>query len=236
VAASRSLRLADRVARQLRRREGRNLIAVAVYGSVAQGEERRHSDLDMLLIRRRPRRLPRTAVRDGVLVTFLQMTPEAARAELSGANPNLPEALSGWRSIRALYDPTGIIGTLRRKAGRPTAAQFRKAARAAFLATYEDYGKLRNALDAGDHEEAREMAIWFTGGAMAILFCLEGYVPATGRRLFVDVGKKGSIGKAICALRYEPLSAEEIGRLAVRVWRGLLHRADVQGVRVNDLA
>lgn len=235
MAESNALRLSGRVAGQLRRREGKNLVAVAVYGSVAQNEERRHSDIDMLVILRRPRAMPWAAVREGVLVTFLQLTPEEARAEVSGTNPNLPEALSGWRSIRPLYDPIGIVAGLRRRARRPTAAMFRRAARAAILATFEDYGKLRNALDAADLEEAREMAIWFTGGAMSILFCIERHVPATGRRLFADVRVRGSIGRAICALRYDPLSTREIARLATRVWHDLLRRARAQGVRVDDL-
>jgi len=41
--ASRRLELAEILAAELRRQEGRNLVAVGVYGSVARDEERAHS-------------------------------------------------------------------------------------------------------------------------------------------------------------------------------------------------
>lgn len=227
--------LAKAITVELRAKEGRNLMAVAVYGSVAQRAERKHSDMDLLLIVRRKRHALRAAIEQGVLVTFLPMTPEEAKGEVAGAHENLPEALSGWRSMRPLYDPTGLIRKLKVRARRPTASQFRESARLALLATFEDYGKLRNAIEEGDAEEAREMAIWFTGGAVTILFCLDRHVPATGRRLFADVRRRGRLGNAICSLRYEELPIAKADRLSRAIWKHLLLRARRQRIAVSGM-
>src|SRR5437867_545926 len=150
--------VARAIARELRDREGSNLVAVGVFGSVARGEDRAFSDLDLLVITRRRRARIHHTIRDGILVTVHQLTPAEARVEVL-QGPWLNDALGGWRSTLALHDPTRIIGRLRDLARRPTAAQFRRSAARALIETLEDYGKLRNAIEAGDLEEAREMSL-----------------------------------------------------------------------------
>jgi len=103
----------------------------------------------------------RRLIRNGVLVSLLQLTRDEAAKEVRGYSWNLPEALSGWRSVQELYDPSGLLRRLRDRSLRPRAHQFREAARRGFFGTYEDYGKLLNALEARDADEGREMAIWF---------------------------------------------------------------------------
>lgn len=229
------LDLAASLARGLQAKEGRNLVAVAVYGSVAQGTEREHSDLDVLLVVREKRRRPWAILEGGVLVTLKQMTMEEAADEAAGAHENLPEALSGWRSMRPLYDPHGFVARLIRRARKPGARQFRESARLALLATFEDYGKLLNAVADGDREEAREMAIWFTNGAMTILFCLQRRVPASGHRLFADMRRSEALGKRICALRYGNHGLRETGRLARGIWGDLLRKARAQRIAIAGL-
>jgi len=168
-------------------------------------------------------------------VTLLQMTPEEVRAEVVEPHENFPEVLSGWRSLEALYDPRGLLSRLKREASRPTASRFQASARLAILAAYEDYGKLLDALDEGDLEGAREMAIWFTGGAAMALLCLERRVPPTGRRIFVDLHRLGSLGMSINRLRYGPLSLEQTERVARRIWRLLLRRARARRIRLPGL-
>src|SRR5207247_664333 len=90
----------------------------------------------------------------GVLVSLLRLTWDEAADEVRGYSWNLPEALSGWRSVQELYDPRGLLRSLRDRSLRPRAHQFREAARGGFLGTFEDYGKLLNALEAEDTAEA----------------------------------------------------------------------------------
>src|SRR3989304_4173345 len=129
------LDLAASLPRGLKAKEGRNRVPAAVYGSVAQGAEREHSDLDLLLVVREKRERPWAVLERGILVTLKQMTVDEAREEAAGVHEHLPEALSGWRSMLPLYDPAGFVARLVRRARRPTARQFRESARLAFLAT-----------------------------------------------------------------------------------------------------
>src|SRR2546425_10942269 len=161
MAPTQRLELAKTITADLLDREGRNLVAVGVYGSVARGDERRHSDIDMLVVVRRKRRGIQHAVHAGIVVTILQQTPEESREEAIGPHPGLNVSLGGWRSLRPLYDPSGLLTRLRAQARRPASRSFRQAARLHFLEAYEDLGKLWDAIESGDGDEAREMAIWF---------------------------------------------------------------------------
>jgi len=236
MAPSRRLELAKTLANELKARQGRNLVAVGVYGSVARGEERAHSDVDVLVVVRRPRAAIHHVVRDGVLITILQQTPEQARAEVLGARPDLNAALGGWRSLKPLYDPSRLLRALMKRANHPTAAQFREAARRALLETYEDLGKVRNAVAAEDEEEAREMAIWYSGAAAGALLDLHRHVLGTGRRAFVAIRQYGAVGEAIRRLRHETLSLEETRRLAEASWADLLALARRKHIRLPTFA
>jgi len=123
-----------------------------------------------------------------------------------------------------------------RQSKKPTREQFREATRRAFLETYEDLGKLRNALAAGDREEAREMAVWYSGGAMGILLDLDGRVLRTGRRAFTEIRLHGAVGEAVRRLRYRTLSLRETRRLEEFTWAALLARARHKGIHLPDFA
>ncbi len=226
-------RLARTIARELRERERSNLVAVGVFGSVARGEDRAFSDVDLLVITRKVRRGIRSSIREGVFVSIHQLTPGDARREAT-EGPWLNGPLTGWRETRALYDPAGFIARTRALALRPTAAAFRESARRDLIATVEDYGKVRNAVAAGDLEEAREMALWFTGSAMGSLLDIEGRVPRIHRREFQEVRRLGGVGRDVWRLRYDARTLAEIDRLSRRVWTGLLARARKRGVRIPE--
>lgn len=229
------LEAAEELAARLRIQEGGNLVAAGVYGSVASGEDRAYSDIDFLVVVRRPRREIGHRMHRGYLVTVLQMTREEAEDEVLGSRSDMEEALGGWRSLRPLYDPAGLLRRLKAHAMRPAASRFRKAARSALLEAYEDYGKLLNAIDAGDRDEMREMAIWFTGAAHMVVFDLTREVLPTGRRAYVELRRFGTLGNEIRTLRYRNLSVAETHRVAKSIWEGLLRRALKQGIRVDDI-
>src|SRR5205823_13021564 len=94
------------IVEDLRKREGRNLVAAGVYGSVARGEDRQHSDIDLIVVVRRKRLRIRHTLDSGILVTFLQETTVEARNEVRGAYTGLNEALWGWRYLLPIYDLT----------------------------------------------------------------------------------------------------------------------------------
>jgi len=220
------------IVEDLRKREGRNLVAAGVYGSVARGEDRQHSDIDLIVVVRRKRPRIRHTLDSGILVTFLQETPEEARNEVRGAYPGLNDALGGWRSLRPIYDPSGLLRRLRDEARGPNVRAFQKSAQLHFLKAFEDLGKLWNAIEARNTDEAREMAIWFSGAAMGSLFDLEGLVLKTGRRAFIELRRYGRLGTAIRRLRYVSMSLARMQRLSESIWGELLDRAKAKGLRL----
>src|SRR5205809_6577453 len=112
MAVSRRLALAKSITADLRGREGRNLLAVGVYGSVARGEERRHSDIDLLVVVRRKSPRIHHEVRDRIVATILQHTVADAKSAVTGSRLDLNAMLGGGTSLQALDDPTGILPRL----------------------------------------------------------------------------------------------------------------------------
>src|SRR3989475_11612990 len=98
MATSPRLKLAEMIAAELRLRERRNLVAVGLYGSVARGEDRTHSDVDLLVVGRKKSATIQHLVRAGTLVTILQQTPAGGRAEGQGSRADLDAALGGWET------------------------------------------------------------------------------------------------------------------------------------------
>src|SRR5206468_3476644 len=158
---------------------------------------RRHSDIDLLVVVRRKSPRIHHEVRDRIVATILQQTVEDAKSEVTGSRLDLNAILGGWTSLKPLYDPTGILQRLRARARRASPRQFREAAFWACLEVYEDVGKLWNAIEAGDVDEAREMAIWFTNAAAGALLDLHARVLKTGRRGIVEASRFGKIGAAV---------------------------------------
>jgi len=88
------LRVAEEFARWARAELGPNLVRVVLFGSVARGEDRDGSDIDVLLevrgnpvpVRRRiGGRIMEIAAQEGVFVSaFVQSEPEASRRERYG--------------------------------------------------------------------------------------------------------------------------------------------------------
>ena len=227
--------VAAAVTESLQRREKRNLLAVGVFGSVARGEVRRFSDLDLLVVARRRKARLRPSILRGILVTYHHLTVEEAREEVTGSGPWLNDTLGGWSSVWPVHDPTGILRRLKQRAAKARANQFDGSARRDLLETYEDLGKLRNAIADGDKEEAREMALWFTGAAAGSLLDLERHVTRTGRRMFIEARRYGSVGRVIWGLRYEELPLPRMSALAERIWRGLLAKARDRRLRIPGL-
>ena len=224
----------DILARQ-RNSEGANLRGFGVIGSVAEGKDLRHSDLDLVVLQLRPRG-PRVELREGVLVTYLRLTPQDARREVTEPSLEMFGRLAGWRSLRPMFDPSGSLRRVRALARRdPPQKQFDEAARLGLLGLYEDVGKFRNAMETRDRsreQEIRDMAMWFAGEAMGILYALRRHVPTDHRREFADLRRFGPLGRDIRRLRYDDLGLRGSSQLVEGIWTRLLAAARRRKIRL----
>lgn len=225
----------ETVVGRLRKQYGKHLLGIAVFGSVALGEEREHSDVDLLVVLSLGPRKDRFLIYDRRLVSILHLAKNEAEAEVSEPSAALPEILSGWRNMKILYDPGGLIQRLKQRAERPPARLFTASARLTLLGAYEDLGKILNAFDSNDEDEVREMSIWFTLAAAHTLACLQRQVFSTDRRIFLEIRNVRPVGKLIWRLRYGEMSPRQRVLLARRIWSGLLKKAQDRGLNIEKL-
>ena len=152
--------IAEQLARRILRERG-DVVAIAIVGSVARGEARAGSDLDIDVVVRRGRGNHVSAVVDGTIVS-LSFTPRSAFARQFGeATGWLAQRLGGLRAD-VLYDPGGLFPKLRDRVARLPAVTYRRSAREALVEMYEYLGKLRKARWRGDHANL-VYAAWVVG-------------------------------------------------------------------------
>lgn len=230
--ASPHQRLAKRLADELVEQYGDEILGVGVMGSVGLGEEGRHSDVDLLVLARQRGSIKDT-MRNGIPVSYTRRTPEEAEEDISTPNDWLVGRLSGWWSLKILYDPTGAFERLANRARRTPPEVFSRSARMSLLRSLGLLRMLRGALASGK-EEAAEVALWFTGGTAGALACLLPHVPRSGKTLFAELAALSPLGQQIKQLRYNRPMVEDPGALAEEIWADLLRLAAESGITVDD--
>lgn len=98
-------KVVESVVGSLKRGYGKRLWGIAVFGSVALGEERKYSDIDLLVVISRGPKIEKRALYGRTLVSMHQLTRREAEAEVSEPDAALPEILSGWRNMKILFGP-----------------------------------------------------------------------------------------------------------------------------------
>lgn len=214
------------------KQDGEEILGVGVMGSVGLGEEGPHSDVDVLVLARHRGDLDDT-VRDGIPVNFLWRTPAEAEEDISTPNDWLVGLLSGWRTLKIFYDPTGAFERLAEKAREASPELFARSARMSLTRSLGLLRMLRGALASG-REEAAEVALWFTGGAAGALACLLRHVPRSGKTLFAELAALSPLGQKIEQLRYGRPAVEDPGALAEEIWEALRRLAAESGITVDD--
>lgn len=109
--------LAQCIAEELGEQYGDEILGVGVMGSVGLGEEGPYSDVDMLVLASHRGALD-DSMREGIPVSYLWRTPSEAEEDISTPNDWLVGTLSGWWSLKILYDPTGALKRLAERARR----------------------------------------------------------------------------------------------------------------------
>lgn len=230
--ASRHERLAERIAKELVEQYGNEILGVGVMGTVGLGEEGPSSDVDMLVLAKHRGSVEDT-MRDGIPVNYTWRTSSEAEEDISTPDDWFVGLLSGWRSLKILYDPTGAFKRLADRAQITPPELFSRSARVSLLRSHGLLRMLRGALASGQ-EEAAEVALWFSGGAAGALACLLRHVPRSGKTLFAELATLSPLGKKIAQLRYGRPVVEDPGALAEEIWEALLGLAVDSGISIDD--
>ncbi|HEX6039120.1 hypothetical protein [Longimicrobium sp.] len=146
----------------LRDRFGDGLRAVALSGSLARGEDRAFSDVEMVVFLRDPPAPGEDAylqrVVDAMLVEAEYLTEEAYVARRAAVGPDWYLAASDH--LLALYGADVVERIMERvRALRPAREAFLRRAARRFLEVQESFGKVLGAIGAGDRE-AVGLLLW----------------------------------------------------------------------------
>lgn len=133
-----------------------NVVAVAIVGSTAKGEDREHSDLEMCAYTEgTPDTRAYSLVHRDIVVEVALEPREKALEEAGRADAWWPVSADGWVHPLPLHDPEGLLPRLADAASRPGPERVAVALNAAFTAVYEDLCKMRNHLASGEEAMAR---------------------------------------------------------------------------------
>lgn len=168
------LRLADRVTRLLMKWHP-EMLAVAVTGSTAKGEDREHSDLEMTVITRdMPRVRAYSAVHEGIVVEVIFQSLRDAERETSEIGSSWPVSIDEWIHVLPTSDPNNIFKRLAHIAANPSAEKLTKSLSFRLTAAYEDLCKLRNFATAAEDDLLRFMSPFFALNIAIFLGFLNG--------------------------------------------------------------
>ncbi|GAA1818700.1 hypothetical protein GCM10009682_44230 [Luedemannella flava] len=156
--------VAEQVAEVVRRRYGSEIRAIGIHGSLAHGEDAAGTDVDLVVITRRPGTGPRPATRriGGVIVDLVSISGDEYLAHARTLTTSWPLAADQYLTTAAILDPDNWYGLLRdthlgRLAGADP-AEFATLAREAWCRA------------AAATDKARQLAEWYdTDSAMLVL-------------------------------------------------------------------
>jgi predicted nucleotidyltransferase len=107
--------LAAQLRDTIQRRWSAEVQAIAVYGSMAHGDDTDHSDVDLLVVTYRPGAGPRPVIRrvNGVLIDLAVVAADEGLRQARDLSPMWPLAADRFVTTRALYDPRGWLAAQR---------------------------------------------------------------------------------------------------------------------------
>lgn len=176
--------------------------AAAVYGSVAHGRARRHSDLELVVLTTDD--VPpeeEQFVRHGIVVELDRLPAARMLAAASRVTTLWGVEADQYRHHWILWDPDGIFAQVRAKAVSIPDAAYRQALDASRYRLRELWGKFLNATEAGDLDTAVDVA-WRFAHAAAMRLALRQRRPfESGRTLWREARERSAcMGQLLDAL------------------------------------
>jgi len=147
------------VSERLLRRYYHDIIATAVVGSVARGDDREHSDIDFqVLVRKGSNLRSHSFVLNNCLFSVNVRTEADWREELTQGNDHLPLAIGSLTNVLPAHDPTGAFARLKSLASSVPGEAWKNGVREGISGIWEDLGRVRNFYAAQDWDSFRMMS------------------------------------------------------------------------------
>ncbi|MBU0685252.1 MAG: nucleotidyltransferase domain-containing protein [Thermoplasmatota archaeon] len=130
---------------RLLRRYYHDIIATAVVGSVARGDDLEHSDIDFqVLVRNGSVLQSHSFILNNCLFSINVRTEEEWRRELTEGGDHLPLAIGSLMTVLPAHDPTGAFARLKNIALNVPSEAWRNGTREGVSGIFEDLGRVRN--------------------------------------------------------------------------------------------
>jgi predicted nucleotidyltransferase len=153
------------VSERLLKRYYQDIIATAVVGSVARGEDREYSDVDFQVIVRKNSSLrTHSFVLNNCLFAINVRTEAQWRDELTEGDDHLPLAIGSLLNILPAHDPTGAFARLKNLASNVPGEAWKNGVRDGISGIFEDLGRVRNFYAAKDWDSFRMMSRFVATG------------------------------------------------------------------------
>ncbi len=231
------LEIAQEVAGRILEKYGERVTAIAVYGSVAKGEDKEHSDLDMWVATAtsEPVEDVRFFVYRGIPVSINWDTEEGRIRTAGRVSPFWPIEADEVRSFLMLFERGDFAERLREAASTLPDEDFVRSTRVLMARACESTNKVRNAWEAGDHYrllvEGRLLAL-MTG---MVLGLLNRRYYAGGRGFYQMARQMPRQPKDYSRLvdlagGFSTVEAEVVYKAAVELWENLCELVLAEGV------
>lgn len=158
------------VSQKLLKRYYHDIIATAVVGSVARGEDLEHSDIDFqVLVRHGSSLQSHSFVLNNCLFSINVRTEAEWRRELAEGGDHLPLAIGSLMNVLPAQDSTGAFARLRNVALNVSGEAWRNGVREGMSGIFEDLGRARN-FYAGEDWDSFRMMTPFIAASIALTY------------------------------------------------------------------
>lgn len=231
------LRIAREVADRILEKYGDQVSAIAVYGSVAKGEDSTHSDVDLWVATATSQPIEdiRFFVYKGIPISINWDTEEGRITSAGRVIPSWPLDADELRTYRVLFEQGDFTQRLREAAFNVREEDFLSSMRVFMPRVCETSNKVRNSWEAADHYRLLVNGRWLAWGTAMMLGLLNRrYYP--GGRGFYQLSKqlpkqpKDYSTLLDMAGGFTTHDAEMVYKAAIELWANLCELVRAEGV------
>lgn len=238
------LDIASAIADKIVEKYGDRVSAIAIYGSVAKGEDSAHSDLDLWVATTQPIEDVRFFVYKGIPISINWDTENGRIKSAGHVTPFWPMDADELRSYIVLFERGDFLERLREAASNLNEEDFLSSIRVLMARVCETSNRLHNAWEAGDHYRLLVDGRLLTWGTAMMLGLLNRrYYKGGGGRGFYQLSKqmpkqpKDYANLLDLAGGFTTVEDEAVYRAGVALWLNLCDLVRDEGVdwQSNDL-